>query len=225
LRPHLTCTTEEERRSGVICVDLGAGTTTLSMFSGGRLRLVDAHATGGHHLTFDIARALSTPFDQAERIKTLYGTLDAAASEDQGMVAYTLAGEEEPTLYQTSKSRIRDIITARVADLLKRVADGIERSSVSHLAAHKVVLTGGGSGLPGLVAFAERTLDRPVQIGQPQPLAGVQTTWRMPQFATAIGLTQIAFDPGAGTRRTQSIVRPAAPSTMSRVGQWLRKGF
>ena len=226
--PHasgVACTTAEDRRSGVICVDLGAGTTTLSMFSGGHLLFLDAHATGGQHLTFDISRGLSTPFDQAERIKTLYGTLDIAASEEQGMVAYTLAGEEEPTLYQTSKSRIRGIVTARVADLLNRVAERIERSGTSRLAAQKVVLTGGGSGLPGLVAFAERTLGRPVQVAQAQPVAGLQAPWCQPQFATAIGLTQIALEPGAGTRRTQSSVRPEAPSYITRVGQWLRKGF
>ena len=88
----LASTTEEERRLGVVCIDMGAGATTLSVFAAGRLRLVDTVAVGGQHVTFDIARALSTPFDQAEQIKTLYGTLENAASEDEGMVAYTLPG-------------------------------------------------------------------------------------------------------------------------------------
>src|SRR5262249_38498594 len=118
----IACTTEEERRLGVMCIDMGAGTTTLSMFAEGRLLAVDTLAVSGQHVTFDLARTLSTPFVEAERIKTLYGTLDAAASEDQGMVAYTLAGEEEPTLYQTTKAQIHGIISTRLADLLAHVA-------------------------------------------------------------------------------------------------------
>ena len=54
----LASTTEEERRLGVVCIDMGAGATTLSMFAGGSLRAVDTVAVGGQHVTFDIARAL-----------------------------------------------------------------------------------------------------------------------------------------------------------------------
>ena len=103
----LAATTEEERRLGATCIDMGAGTTSLSMFAEGQLLSVDAVAVGGQHVTFDIARTLSTPFAEAERIKTLYGTLESVESDDQGMVAYTLAGEEEPTLYQTTKAHIQ----------------------------------------------------------------------------------------------------------------------
>ena len=196
----LASTTEEERRLGIVCIDMGAGATTLSVFAAGRLRLVDTVAVGGQHVTFDIARALSTPFDQAERIKTLYGTLENAASEDEGMVAYTLAGEEEPTLYQTTKARIQGIVRNRVADLLAHVAERIERSGVGQLAAHGVVLTGGGSQLPGLSRFAEGILARPVRIAHLQPVAGLSPDWCNPVFSTAVGLTQIAFDPSAGIR-------------------------
>ena len=83
----LASTTEDERRQGVVCIDMGAGTTTLAMFAGGTLRAVDTLAVGGQHITFDIARTLSVPFADAERIKTHCGTLDIAASHDQGMVA------------------------------------------------------------------------------------------------------------------------------------------
>ena len=102
----LAATTEEERRLGVVCLDIGAGTTALAVFAVDRLRR-SIPCVGGHHITFDIARALQTPFDQAERIKTLYGTLDGAASDDDGMVAYTLAGEEEPVLTRRPRPHSR----------------------------------------------------------------------------------------------------------------------
>ena len=221
----LASTTEEERRLGTVCIDMGAGATTLSVFAADRLRLVDTVAVGGQHVTFDIARALSTPFDQAERIKTLYGTLDNAASEDEGMVAYTLAGEEEPILYQATKARIQSIVRNRVSDLLAHVAERIEHSGVGQLAAHGVVLTGGGSQLPGLSRIAEGILARPVRIAHLQPVAGLSPDWCNPVFSTAVGLTQIAFDPSAGMRKERVSGAPEEPGYLGRVGQWLRKGF
>jgi cell division protein FtsA len=221
----LASTTEEERRLGAVCIDMGAGATTLSVFAADRLRLVDTVAVGGQHVTFDIARALSTPFDQAERIKTLYGTLDNAASEDEGMVAYTLTGEEEPTLYQTTKARIQGIVRNRVADLLTHVAERLERSGAGQFAAHAVVLTGGGSRLPGLSAMAEGVLARPVRIARLQQVAGLSPDWCNPMFSTAVGLTQIAFDPSAGIRSQRVASASEERGYLERVGQWLRKGF
>ena len=220
----LASTTEEERRLGTVCIDMGAGATTLSVFAADRLRLVDTVAVGGQHVTFDIARALSTPFDQAERIKTLYGTLESAASED-GMVAYTLTGEEEPTLYQATKARIQGIVRNRVTDLLAHIAERVERSGVGQLAAHGVVLTGGGSRLPDLSKMAEGILARPVRIAHLQPMAGLSPDWCSPVFSTAVGLTQIAFDPSAGMRKERGSGAPQEPGYLERVGQWLRKGF
>jgi cell division protein FtsA len=220
----LASTTEEERRAGTICIDMGAGATALSMFREGHLVGVDTVAVGGQHLTFDIARALSTPFDQAERIKTLYGTLDAAASDDQGMVAYTLAGEEEPNLYQTTKARIHALVASRVTDLLTHVAERIQRSGAGHLAAHGIVLTGGASSLLGLGTFAEGILGRPVRIACPEPVAGLPPEWRSPGFATAVGLTGLAFDAGAGMGRQTDRGAPEGHGYLDRVGQWLRRG-
>ena len=204
---------------------VAAGSTTLSVFAAGRLLLVDTVAAGGQHVTFDIARALSTPFDQAERIKTLYGTVDGAASKDDGMVAYTLTGEEEPTLYQTTKARIQDIVRNRVTDLLAHVAERLERSGVGQLAAHGVVLAGGGSQLPGLSKMAEGILARPVRIARLQPFAGLSPDWCNPVFSTAVGLTQVAFDPSAGIRNQRESSASEEPGYLERVGHWLRKGF
>lgn len=221
----LASTSDEDRRRGVIAVDMGAGATTLSVFSSNRLCLVDAVAVGGQHITFDIARSLSTPFDQAERIKTLYGTLDNAASEDQGMVAYTLAGEEEPALYQTTRTHIRDVVGNRMTGLLTHIAERIERAGVGHLAAQGVVLTGGGSQLPGLGVLAENILARPVRIAHLGPVPELSSACSTPMFATALGLTRIAFAPDAGLRRAPAARTLRQPGYLERVGQWLRKGF
>ena len=77
-------TTAEERRAGVVALDFGAGTTGLAVFAEGHLLANDVIPVGGHHITFDIARALQISLAQAERIKAIYGTLDAAARRSRG---------------------------------------------------------------------------------------------------------------------------------------------
>jgi cell division protein FtsA len=220
----LATTTEEERHQGVMCVDMGAGTTTLSMFDEGSLRAVDTLAVGGHHVTFDIARSLSTPFEDAERIKTQCGTLDAAASEDQGMVACTLAEEEEAALHHITNAQLHGIIGTRVAGLLAHVVERTAHLGVGHFAAKGVVLTGGASELPGLSDFAERILARPVRVAGPVPAPGLPDDCCRPAFAAAVGLVQLALDRAAGGRRRRHSPAVEAPGYLKRVGQWLLDG-
>jgi cell division protein FtsA len=223
----LAAATDEERRLGVTCIDLGAGSTTWSMFADGHLLSVDAVAVGGHHVTFDIARSLATPFAEAERIKTLHGSLEAGALEDEEMFSYAVSGRGEPALHETTKADLNDIVAGRMSDLIAQVTERIERSGVAHLAAQRVVLTGGGSQLKGLAEFAEEMLGRPVRIGRPQPAAGMPVAYCNPLFSTAMGLIPIALDPAAGFGGigVRDDIAAHGGGYLKRVGQWLREGF
>nr|HPG89297.1 cell division protein FtsA [Hyphomicrobium sp.] len=78
----LAATTEEERALGVTTIDLGAGTTSIGLFADGRFAGAEIVPVGSQHVTFDIAKALQTPLVEAERIKTLYGTMLTAQSDE-----------------------------------------------------------------------------------------------------------------------------------------------
>jgi cell division protein FtsA len=221
----LAATTEEERRLGATCIDLGAGATTVSMFAAGRLLWVGTVAVGGQHVTFDIARALSTPFVEAERIKTTFGTLETAGADDREDAADDDSAERGSPLPAEAAANLSGIIADRISDLLNQVAACIEESGVSHLAAHRIILTGGGSQLPGLPQFAEQVLQRPVRIGRPRPISGLPTPYCAPQFSTAFGLVQTALDPVAGAIRNSGRGDGDGAGYLRRVGQWLREGF
>ena len=55
----LSVLADDEADSGAASIDLGAGTTTLAVFSGGRFVHADGFALGGAHVTMDIARGLN----------------------------------------------------------------------------------------------------------------------------------------------------------------------
>ena len=166
----LAVATPEERRAGTLVLDNGAGVTSLAVFTEGRIVHADAIPVGGLHVTYDIARALSTPVAEAERIKTLYGTLVKAASDANEFISFPVAGEEENGVAQTSKARLREIIEPRIEHVFGLVDERLKNASLSDFASGRVILTGGGSQLLGLDQAWMRRFGGIVRIGRPKPI-------------------------------------------------------
>jgi cell division protein FtsA len=219
----LAAASEEERRLAVLCVDIGAGATTLALFGGGHLLFTEVIPVGGNHLSFDIARALSAPFVEAERIKQLYGRVGASAADDHEAVSFTLAGEEMPSLCQTTRARVREIVSSRITGLLGQVAERVKRSQFGRYAPQRTVLAGGTSLLPGLPEFAAEIFGRPVRVAHLGSRSGLPAHFCSPAFATALGLAQVPFDPACRAALNPFGVEPAG--YLRRVGQWLRESF
>lgn len=220
----LAATSEEERRLGVTCIDIGGGTATVAAFADGHFIHAATIAVGGHHLTLDIAQALQTPLAEAERIKTLYGTMIVAQSDEHEAFAYALAGEEEGARGQTTKAHLAGIIRPRMANILALVREPLEQSGVAAYAGERVVLTGGASGLVGLGEFSANTLGRPVRVSKPQASAGLPQGACSPSFSTVAGLLAVAA--AGGEEVTAYRDREAlGAGYFGRVGQWLKTGF
>jgi cell division protein FtsA len=216
---------EEEARLGVTVVDMGGGTTTLAAFLDGQLVHTDAIAIGGNHLTYDIARTLSTPLAEAERIKTLYANLMGAQSDEHELVSYPVAGEERGELYHTSKARLRQIVRPRVEEIFGLIGDRLTRSGLGEAVSHRFVLTGGASEIVGLAAFAMRELGGAVRLGSVRTLPGVPAALAVPSLAAVTGLVGLAQPASAGERRRGGVGSEAARGKIGRVGQWLRESF
>lgn len=220
----LAATTEEERTLGVTCIDIGAGTTSIGLFSDGRFVGADVVPVGSQHITFDIARALQTPLAEAERIKTLYGTLFSAQSDERESFTYPVAGEEDGATYQTTKARLTEIIRPRVAEILALVQERLAQNSASAYAGDKVVLTGGASQLLGFPVFSANQLSRPVRIGRPVALPGLPESLGGPQLSALAGLA-IASAQSGGEHGAFVEADAAARGYLGRVGSWLKAGF
>src|SRR6516165_5769254 len=83
----LSVLTADEAELGAAVIDMGAGTTTIAVFAGGRFVHADGFALGGRHVTMDLARGLHARPPDAERIKTLYGSVLAGGSDERDMIA------------------------------------------------------------------------------------------------------------------------------------------
>ncbi|KQO80303.1 cell division protein FtsA [Rhizobium sp. Leaf262] len=225
----LAALVDDEVELGCAAIDMGGGTTTISVFAEGRLVHTDAIGLGGHHVTTDLARGLSTRIEDAERLKVVHGSALANGSDDRDMIAVPPIGEDDrdqPS--QVSRALVSRIVRARIEETLELIRDRIQKSGFSPIVGKRVVLTGGASQLTGLPETARRILARNVRIGRPMGVSGLPVAAKGPAFSTACGLMiypQIAdieihaaqsgmFSPfGTGSGR------------IARVGQWLKESF
>jgi cell division protein FtsA len=224
----LACLADDEADLGAACIDLGSGTTSIAVFSGGRFVHADGFALGGHHVTMDIARGLNTRISGAERIKAIYGSVLTGGSDERDMITVPSVGddEREPPQFISRATLVR-IIKPRIEEILELARDRLATSPFAAEPRARVVLTGGGSQLPGLADLAARILRRPVRIGRPLGLAGLPEAAKGPAFAVAAGLLvypQAAHLEHFEPRRTRQLMTGTG-GYMARVGQWLRESF
>jgi cell division protein FtsA len=219
---------DDEADLGAAVVDMGAGTTTIAAFRGGRLVHLDGFALGGHHVTMDIARGLNARIDDAERIKTLYGSVLAGGSDERDMITVPPISEDERDPPQfVSRAMLVGIIKPRVEEILEMVRDRLAAAPLAAEQRGNVILTGGASQLTGLADLASRILGRPVRIGRPLGIAGAPEAAKGAAFAVAAGLLvypQAAHLEHFEPRRRRQLMTGTG-GYFARVGRWLRESF
>src|SRR5580704_5442677 len=224
----LSVLADDEGDLGAAVIDMGAGTTTIAVFTHGCFVHLDGFALGGQHVTMDLARGLNTRVADAERIKTLYGSVLTGASDDRDMITVPPINDDEREQTQfVSRAQLVAIVKPRVEEILEMVRDRLAASSFATDPRGRVILTGGASQLTGLADLATRILSRPVRIGRPLGIAGLPDAAKGAAFAVAAGLLvypQAAhlehFEP-----RGRRYPKTGTGSYFARVGRWLRESF
>ena len=219
---------EDESRMGAACIDMGGGTTTISIFLDGHFVHGDTIAVGGNHVTMDVARCLSIAVNDAERLKVLSGTVAPTQdAEDELLQAASIDHGNSQTV-QFSTAQMSEIICPRIEETFELLRDRIGRSGFAELIGRRVVLTGGASQLAGVSDVAARILGANVRLGRPMGIAGLPKTAKGPSFSTATGLMiypQICGNEYGGGMMRGGSTAPDGASRLARVGQWLRESF
>jgi cell division protein FtsA len=224
----LACLDEEEMDMGVICLDMGGGTTSIGVFIEGALVYTDIVPIGGSHVTNDIAKGLITPTIHAERIKSLHGSATLGAADETTMIQVPQLGESGAESTRTvSRAWLNGvIIRPRVQEILELVRTKLKASGFDKLAGNSIVLTGGGAQLTGLPELATQVLDRHVRIGRPKNISGLAEATSGPAFATCAGLIRFAqLNEPEEERGFAAKNLVAGVWRLGRIGRWLRDNF
>ena len=224
----LSVLADDEADLGAAVVDMGAGTTTIAVFSAGRFVHVDGFAVGGHHVTMDLSRGLNARVADAERIKTFYGTVAAGMSDERDMISVPSVGDDSREPPQVvSRAALVPFIRPRVEEILEMVRDRLATSPFAAEPQGTVILTGGASQLVGLPELASRILGRKVRVGRPLGLSGLPDGARGPAFAVAAGLLvypQAAHLEHFEPRKSRQLMTGTG-GYLSKVGRWLKESF
>lgn len=214
-------TSNEERELGVVAVDIGAGCMNFAVLCDGTVLDCGTLPTGAGHLTSDVARALGTTIDDAERLKTLHGSLFKAHSDAATTFTFKIAADTDGDVGEASRADLHDILRPRVRRQLLGLG---ERLAVRRDAdSFPIVFTGGGSAIPGLVQEAANLLRRRTRLGIPNSLPGKMPTVAPGAMATVVGLAELAGGQLPGTQDWRE--RHPGTSYLRKMQDWVRESF
>src|SRR3989338_3503168 len=177
---------KNQKEYGVLNLDFGGGISTLTVFEEADLLHSVILPVGSKHITSDLAVALRTSMDVAERVKVEHGmTSEGEDLRKRGNIDLSELMSEKDFILP--RKQLITIVDARAQELLEMVTNELKKISKGMLPAG-VVLSGGGANLPGLAAMVKDKLRLPVRIAKPLNLAGVVDNLDGPSFAVAAGL-------------------------------------
>ncbi len=224
----LAVTTEAERRTGVTCIDIGSGVASIASFADGHFVYAASIPIGGQQVTHELAHALAVSLAEAERIKTLYGSLILTASDEHEIVPLTREADGPDGLPEMTRAEVARIVAGSMYRLLMRIRQCLDGCGVARVRSAGVVLTGGVSDVLGLEEFAAGHLARPVRIAAAPRLDGaagrLPGSVSSPAFSCATGLALAAATPPLliPVRERKTQVRQGY---FGRIEQWLRESF
>ncbi len=186
---------KKQRDLGVLMVDFGFESTSFVMYEENKVSYARSIPIGMRHVTHDIAMGIKVAFDSAEKIKLTYGY---ALSKEINRKDSIQLSEFDPTNKgEVSKRFIAEIIEVRLAEILELVNNELKVLGRSVQLPAGVVITGGGSKLPGIVDLVRQELRFHTQLGFPDlgPFEIMNPAHKEllddPEFATALGLAII----------------------------------
>lgn len=184
--------TQDEQDQGVVLLDIGGGTTDITVYGGGGLKHISSFAVGGNHITHDLAVGLRTPVAEAERIKKQYGRALQSLIETDDVIDVQGLGSKE--MQPIPRKFVGEIIECRVEEILSLALSRLQQQGLVHGLSAGMVITGGASVMPGMTQLAEALFEMPVRLGLPTQVSGLTDLVNTPMYASGVGLALMGRD-------------------------------
>jgi len=187
---------EDDQDLGAASLDVGGGGTSVSIFVKKHMIFSDHVQIGGALVTQDIAQGLRVPLPMAERLKTLNGGVEATGRDDRDMIEVGgETGDWEADRRLVSRADVIGVMRPRIEEILENVRQVLDAAGFDFMPSQQIVLTGGGSQIPGLDGLAARILGPNIRCGRPLRIDGLAHQLTDPSFSSAVGLALFAAHP------------------------------
>lgn len=197
----LSVLSETERELGVVLIDIGAGTTDISIYTEGSVAYSSVLAIGARHITNDLAIGLRISLESAEKIKIFLSQnagrrILRPEDEEEGKPREKVSDEIDLTALNlpeevrkvSQKTLVEGIIRPRLNEIFTMVGIEIKKSGYGGQTPAGLVITGGGAMTVGIKDAAKRMLAMPVRVGMPLDMKGIIDEIQSPAYASAVGL-------------------------------------
>ncbi len=178
---------KKQKEAGVALVDIGASTTSITVFEECDLVHAATLNIGSLHITHDIAIGLRTNLEIAEKIKIKYGyAIPTKVKESDKINLKDFDSSEDEVV---EKKYIAEIIEARLNEIFSMIRAELKKAGKDGVLPAGIIFTGGGSKIAGLVESAKEELRLPAQIGYPHmEISGMIDKLDNPMYSTSVGL-------------------------------------
>lgn len=212
---------KRQKELGVLVLDLGAGTTGLTVFEEGDIIQTSVLPIGSSHITNDLAIGLRIPVDLAEKLKLGYGSALPDEIDKKEVINLSKIDEGEEGI--VSRRYIAEIIQARLNEIFDLVNKELKKIDRQGLLPAGLVMVGGGAKIPGLVDLAKNRLGLPSQIGSPVNIDGIIDRVDDPSFATAVGLIFWGMDEEErGVQKKTFVPFSKTGNSLTKIFRWLK---
>lgn len=184
---------DDERELGVALIDIGAGSADIAVFLKDSVRYTNSLDLAGNVITSDISKCLNVPISlsKAEEIKKKYGTCVISNLIEDETFPVPAVGDRGDV--PCSRKLLARVITARVSEIFQLLAKDLHKQQLDSLIDGGIVLTGGCCELEGIENVASKAFGgKPVRIGHPKGMTGIQDAYQKPSYATGVGLLHYA---------------------------------
>ncbi len=201
---------KRQRDLGVVLVDIGFGTTGMSVYEENRLVSAAKFPVGAGNISNDLAIGLKIPIDAAEDIKLEYGHALARDVNAKDLVDITkwVPDAKGPV----SRRFIADIIESRLGEIFDLVNAELKAQRKYAELPGGAVVVGGGARMPGITDLVKQDMRLSAQVGSTlteewQDEGGVFKEYlEDPEFVNAFGpvlqaADQSGWDKGGGPVR------------------------
>ena len=212
----------EEHEAGSACVDIGAGTTGISIFYRKHMVHMSVIRVGGEHITADISNAFGISAEEAERLKIMHGSVMATRRDDRYICEFQ---QTDGAVNRITRTELIGVIKPRVEEILEDVAVDLDKAGFTSVPGQSIVLTGGCVHLLDLDLMAKSMLGRSLRFGRPVRLGGLPQAMTGPEYSTAVGLCLHAAQPQDEYWDFPSADAAPRLSPVERTVSWLRKNW
>lgn len=205
--------TPTEKELGVLLLDFGGGTVSITTFVEDAVTYSSSIPFGGSNITRDLAAGLRLSLDESEKIKvnadTLFKSAEAPSNKRrrEEEVAQKNNDDEEiekgdildvsslgiEGVKTISRKLFNVIVEERVSEIFELVMQNVEQSNNEYKLPAGIVITGGSAQIPGITNMAKKAFGVPARVGTPKGLDGLTDGISTSGYAAAQGLVTYAL--------------------------------